>query len=692
MCPTPSPDRPALVTPAALIRASGPGSLERVVAQLVSPAVLGLETSTVQVEVDLRAGLPAFSVVGLPDPAVQEARERVRSGLANQAFAVPARRIVANLAPADLRKAGPQYDLPLALAILCASGQLAADAAPRRRRGGRARPRRLAAPGARRPGDGRARRPPRLAPAGRPARRTPPRPASCRASRSWGPATLRAAVDLLEGRAEPAVVRLDAGALLAGGDRAPGPDLGEVRGQGAARRALEVAAAGGHSMLMIGPPGAGKTMLARRLPGILPPLGLDEAIEVTRVHSVAGLLDPGCPLVVRRPFRAPHHTISAAGLVGGGRVPRPGEVSLAHRGVLFLDEVCAFAPSALDALRQPLEEGRIDVARAMVSARFPARTLLVCAGNPCPCGFDGDPVRRCVCPPGRAEAYRARLSGPVLDRIDLHVEVPRLARDEVLDGRASEPSAAVRARVDAARGVAEARGQEVPNAQLGPAAARRAAALPAGAAGAARAGDRPAGAVGARPRSPAARGADDRRPRRLGAGGGGAPRRGPGLPRAGVRRRRRRVTGAPDWPLGLAWLAQVLGRDLQRAARRAGGPAALWRAGREALGRALGATGAELEAALAARARFDAPARRRGLADAGDRPSGRLRPALAATSRRAPRPAVRALRAGGGRAGDARRWPGPRSWRSSAAAGRRRRGGRSPARSRPGWPSGARSW
>ncbi len=461
-------------------RASGPGSLERVVAQLVSPAVLGLATSTVQVEVDLRAGLPAFSVVGLPDPAVQEARERVRSGLANQAFAVPARRIVANLAPADLRKAGPQYDLPLALAILCASGQLAGDALR-----GVGAVGELALDGSLRPVPG------ALAMAEHAARRgwrrlVVPRGNAAEAGlvpgvEILGPGTLRAAVDLLEGRAEPAVVRLDAEALLAGGDRAPGPDLGEVRGQGAARRALEVAAAGGHSMLMIGPPGAGKTMLARRLPGILPPLGLDEAIEVTRVHSVAGLLDPGCPLVVRRPFRAPHHTISAAGLVGGGRVPRPGEVSLAHRGVLFLDEVCAFAPSALDALRQPLEEGRIDVARAMVSARFPARTLLVCAGNPCPCGFDGDPVRRCVCPPGRAEAYRARLSGPVLDRIDLHVEVPRLARDEVLDGRASEPSAAVRARVDVARGVAEARGQEVPNAQLGPATARRAAALPAGA-------------------------------------------------------------------------------------------------------------------------------------------------------------------------------------------------------------------
>jgi magnesium chelatase family protein len=292
-----------------------------------------------------------------------------------------------------------------------------------------------------------------------------------------GAASLREAVDVLEGRAQAAPPAVDGAALLRDAARPEGPDLADVRGQAMARRALEVAAAGGHSLLMVGPPGGGKTMLARRLPGILPPLELDEAILLTRIHSVAGLLAPGAPLVTRRPFRAPHHTISAAGLVGGGRLPRPGEVSLATHGILFLDEVCAFAPSALDALRQPLEEGRVDVVRGMTSVSFPARPLLVCAGNPCPCGFDGDPARRCSCPPGRAEAYRARLSGPVADRIDLRVDVPRLERDELLGEAPAEPTAAVRARVAAAIETRRARGQDLPNARLSPAAARRAAAL-----------------------------------------------------------------------------------------------------------------------------------------------------------------------------------------------------------------------
>ena len=337
---------------------------------LLSPAVLGLETSTVQVEVDLRAGLPSFSVVGLADVAVQEARERVRSGLANQAFTVPARRIVANLAPADLRKAGPQYDLPPRTGDPRGVG-----AAPRGGAAGLGAVGELALDGGVRPVSG------AIAMAEHAAREGWARmivPAANAAEAALVPgvevigvATLRDAVDVLEGRVAHEPVIVDAGSLLAGAQSAPGPDLGEVRGQGSARRALEVAAAGGHSMLMIGPPGGGKTMLARRLPGILPPLGLEEAIAVTRIHSVAGLLDPGCPLVVRRPFRAPHHTVSAAGLVGGGRIRGPGEVSLAHHGVLFLDEVCAFAPSALDALRQPLEEGRIDVTRSMMSARFP---------------------------------------------------------------------------------------------------------------------------------------------------------------------------------------------------------------------------------------------------------------------------------------------------------------------------------
>ena len=425
-------------------------------------------------EVDLRPGLPGFSVVGLPDTAVQEARERVRSGVINQAFDLPPVRIVANLAPADLRKAGPQYDLPIALALLSGSGQIRPGALASTGAVGE-----LALDGALRPVPG------ALVMAEHAARRgwrrlVVPEANAAEASlvpgiEILGVRTLRHAVDVLEDRDEPVRVPGGAEVLIAQSEPAGLGDLRDVHGQADARRALEIAAAGAHSILMIGPPGGGKTMLARRLPGIMPPLDVAEAIAITRIHSVAGLLPAGRALVTTRPFRAPHHTISAPGLVGGGRVPRPGEVSLAHLGVLFLDEVCAFPAAALDALRQPMEEGCIDISRSLGTARFPAEPLLVCAGNPCPCGHAGDSVRRCTCAPGRAEAYRARVSGPIADRIDLRVDMPRLDRDEMLAERGmGEPSSAVRARVAAARAWQRARGQSVPNARLGAATARAA--------------------------------------------------------------------------------------------------------------------------------------------------------------------------------------------------------------------------